>query len=276
MPAPAAIVQSVFDFAIREINALEDRIIRAEDDADAMLWEQARQVVAQLEAGLSLRKLAAHWINARTGKPYDKHHVAFVRQVVEASGELTPHPRFRETYNAIANAAPAPMSGRHDHLTGEYEWYTPPEIVEAARAVMGGIDLDPASCPHANATVQAAQYFTEDQDGLTREWRGRVFLNPPFTHPTVKQFAEKLLASPAVTEAIWISNACVDTGWWHALAGHGVVCCPLGRVKFYRHDGPGQSPTLGQTIIYLGPHRDTFRRRFAEIGLVLVPPTGSP
>jgi hypothetical protein len=41
MKAPAALVQSVFDFAIREINALEGRIVEAEDGADAMLWEQA-------------------------------------------------------------------------------------------------------------------------------------------------------------------------------------------------------------------------------------------
>ena len=65
MKADAALVQSVFDYAIREINALETRIVTAEDDADAMLWEQARQVVEQLEAdgGPSQRQLAKQWIN---------------------------------------------------------------------------------------------------------------------------------------------------------------------------------------------------------------------
>ena len=75
MKAVSALVQSVFDFALREINALEDRIVRAEDDADAMLWEQAQHVVAQLDAGLTQRQLAAQWINARTGEPYSVAHV---------------------------------------------------------------------------------------------------------------------------------------------------------------------------------------------------------
>jgi len=159
--------------------------------------------------------------------------------------------------------------GRHGHLTGAYEWYTPEAIVEAARTVMGGIDLDPASCPQAQETVKAAQYFTEADNGLDQSWQGRVFLNPPFAHPTVKYFAEKLLASPAVTEAIWLSNACTDTPWWHALAMRGAICFPLGRIKFSSPDGPGQSPTLGQTLIYLGPQRDRFRAVFAPFGLVL-------
>jgi hypothetical protein len=53
------IVESVFAASIREINALEGRIARCEDDADAMFWEQAAHVVQQLEAGLSQRQLAA-------------------------------------------------------------------------------------------------------------------------------------------------------------------------------------------------------------------------
>jgi len=158
--------------------------------------------------------------------------------------------------------------GRHGYLTGAYEWYTPAPIIEAARAVMGGIDLDPASCPLAQDTVQAAHYFTEAENGLDQIWQGRVFVNPPFAHPTVKYFAEKLLASSGVTEAIWLSNACTDTPWWHALAAQGAVCFPLGRIKFSSPDGPGQSPTLGQVIVYLGPHRDRFRAVFAPIGVV--------
>lgn len=51
-----AIVESVFEHGLREINALDVRIARCEDDADAMLWEQARQVVEQLDAGLTQRE----------------------------------------------------------------------------------------------------------------------------------------------------------------------------------------------------------------------------
>jgi endogenous inhibitor of DNA gyrase (YacG/DUF329 family) len=32
------------------------------------------------------------------------------------------------------------------------DWYTPPDIIDKARRVLGGFDLDPASCAEANAT----------------------------------------------------------------------------------------------------------------------------
>lgn len=162
--------------------------------------------------------------------------------------------------------------GRHGNLKGEYEWYTPPEIIETAREVLGAIDLDPASCDEAQETVKATTFYTEEENGLEREWSGRVFLNPPFAHPTVKYFAEKLLASfstGAVQQAVYLSNACTDTGWWQGLAAHGLVCFPEGRIKFKGPLDQGQSPTLGQTLIYLGENTDKFREVFGKFGVVL-------
>lgn len=162
--------------------------------------------------------------------------------------------------------------GRHGNLKGEYEWYTPPEIIEAAREVLGTIDLDPASCEEAQETVKATTFYTEEENGLERDWSGRVFLNPPFAHPIVKYFAEKLLASfstGSVPQAVYLSNACTDTGWWQGLASHGPVCFPEGRIKFRGPLDQGQSPTLGQTLIYLGENTATFREVFGKFGVVL-------
>jgi hypothetical protein len=61
------------------------------------------------------------------------------------------------------------------------EWFTPPEIIKRVHAVMGGIDLDPASCAQANEIVGAKEFWTDDDNSLNRAWHGRVFVNPPGT-----------------------------------------------------------------------------------------------
>src|SRR5207245_9111579 len=62
-------------------------------------------------------------------------------------------------------------------------WFTPSEILEDARIVLEEIDLDPASDPETNPkAVKALHIYTEADDGLDpkNEWRGRVWLNPPY------------------------------------------------------------------------------------------------
>jgi hypothetical protein len=76
--------------------------------------------------------------------------------------------------------------------TGEIRWYTPRRYIDMAVAVMGGIDLDPASSTEANKTVGAATYYTIEDDGLTKPWRGRVWMNPPYSHPDMRQTPPRL------------------------------------------------------------------------------------
>lgn len=55
------------------------------------------------------------------------------------------------------------------------DWITPPEILKA----LGTFDLDPCVCtPQPWPT--ARQMFNREQNGLSQEWHGRVWLNPPY------------------------------------------------------------------------------------------------
>ena len=65
------------------------------------------------------------------------------------------------------------------HFSSEsVEWPTPPEVLEKVLDCLGGIDLDP--CADAAHTVPARHHFTTDDDGLTHDWEGRIFMNPPY------------------------------------------------------------------------------------------------
>ena len=165
-----------------------------------------------------------------------------------------------------------PATNHRAEGTGENEWHTPAKYIEAARKVLGGIDVDPASSDAAQATIQAAEYFTKLDDGLTREWHGRVWLNPPYSHPAIWHFVEKLvveLCAGRATEAILLTHNYTDTAWFH----HGesiarAVCFTRGRVKFTDIDGDECAPTQGQAFFYFGEDESRFREVFSDFGFV--------
>jgi phage N-6-adenine-methyltransferase len=156
---------------------------------------------------------------------------------------------------------------------GGDEWYTPRKYIEAASAVMGGIDLDPTSNEIAAQWIPAAQYFTREDDGLSHEWFGRVWLNPPYSQPLISQFLGKLADSfraGKVTEAIALTHNNTDSRWWQATAAEAtVICFTRGRIAFEKVDGAKKSPTQGQTFFYFGVNSVRFIEVFQPIGIVL-------
>lgn len=158
-------------------------------------------------------------------------------------------------------------------FTGENEWYTPPKYVEAAREVLGEIDLDPASHAIAQAWIGARAFFTAADDGLSREWRGRVWLNPPYARSTMEPFIEKALAeieARRVDQAIVLTHNYTDTSWFHKAArGAQALCLLQGRVHFLAPSGDECSPTQGQVFFYFGGAVSKFESVFGELGLVL-------
>jgi hypothetical protein len=162
------------------------------------------------------------------------------------------------------------------------EWYTPPRIIEAARRAMGSIDLDPASNAVANEVVQATTFYSPEDDGLLHEWKGNVWLNPPYKPASLqRKFLAVLvtyLGTGDVEQAIVLLNNATEVNWFQDFAHRSqAICLVAGRIKFWNEhlklDGDPilKHPLQGQAIFYLGDAPDVFAREFAGVGLIVRP-----
>ncbi len=150
--------------------------------------------------------------------------------------------------------------------SGNNEWYTPSEYIEAAREVMGGIDLDPASCELANRVVKADRIFTIEDDGLTKTWFGNVWLNPPYSSDLIGKFADKVTQED-IAQAIILVNNATETQWFNTLIDKAsAVVFPKSRVKFYMPDGGTGAPLQGQAVIYIGDNPKGFLYVYKRFG----------
>jgi hypothetical protein len=145
-------------------------------------------------------------------------------------------------------------------------------VVEDAREVMGGIDLDPASNDLAQQVVRAGTYYTTETDGLAQEWQGRVFCNPPYKDGLIDKFVSKLVAEHIagnVPEAVLLVHSRTDTAWFHEAArAAAAICFTRGRVPFQRPDGSGDAPPIGSAFLYFGDAPERFVAIFGARGLV--------
>lgn len=155
---------------------------------------------------------------------------------------------------------------------GTVEWYTPPAIIELARTVLGGIDLDPASNDTAQRWIQAQTYYTADTP-LQAPWAGRVWLNPPFDDtPAWVARLEREFMRGDVSAAILLVNSAPGYAWWEDLWRRRPVCMLRERLRFWTPEGkPGGQAKKGQTIAYFGFDNRAFIETFAPLGRVILP-----
>jgi phage N-6-adenine-methyltransferase len=194
------------------------------------------------------------------------------RQAAKALG--VPESTIRSS-DVRANRADDERNARTRDLlsqSDQNDWRTPRKYLEAAHAVMGGVDLDPASSAEANETVKAKHFYTDADDGLKKPWKGRVWLNPPYGGEA-RAFVERLLREYQVgnvTAGILLINSHpTETKWFQELFAH-PICFVRGRIDF---GGPSRevssTSTHGSAFAYLGEDEETFARVFSEFGAVV-------
>lgn len=146
--------------------------------------------------------------------------------------------------------------------SGAVEWYTPPIIIQFARAVMGGIDLDPASTPEANEVVGAAHIYTKADDGLAQSWiADRVWLNPPYGKGDVtgRWWNRMTMAYSAhrFRQGMFLANATTETRWMQEALERFPVLLLRGRLSFWRPGSDGaafrRNGWLGSALVYMPP-----------------------
>lgn len=149
------------------------------------------------------------------------------------------------------------------HFSSERaEWLTPPELIKAVIDVLGGIDLDP--CSDNRRSVPARKHFTATDDGLSRDWHGRVYMNPPYGS-AIEAWVAKLHSAfedGAVSEAVALLPSRTDTAWFRLLRSY-TRCFIAGRLTFSGCESPAPFPSV---VVYLGKQVPKFVRWFSDLG----------
>ena len=162
------------------------------------------------------------------------------------------------------------------------EWLTPPDVIDRARATMGSIDTDPATCAIANAWIGARLCYSKAIDGLNLQypWEGNVWLNPPYGQGqnSAGMFCTRLIRKLEVgnvTAAITCLNLNSAGAHWfdHVWAHATRHLIWRGRIDFISPDNSADSsPSKGTILSYFGGDPAAFDAQFKDVGTLLVKP----
>ena len=145
---------------------------------------------------------------------------------------------------------PAVVNGMKTRNNGRYngngrEWETPPEIFEPLDREFR-FTLDVCASP---LTAKCRRFFTETDDGLSRDWSGeRVFMNPPYGRE-IYPWTRK--AARCGTLVVGLLPASTDLSWWHDdVVGRAEVRFIRGRVRFLT-GGPYRSSGFLPSVVVI-------------------------
>lgn len=170
-----------------------------------------------------------------------------------------------ESAQAAEIIYPLPRTNAGLFTSATPEWYTPRHIIDRVVEVFGEIDLDPCSNSCEAPNVPALNHFTAADDGLAREWFGRVYMNPPYGDE-IPQWVDRLVLAYEGNEidaAIALLPGRIDTNWFQPLWDY-TLCVVKGRLRF---SGAENSAPFPSVLVYMGLDIDGFMDAFEDIGV---------
>lgn len=200
--------------------------------------------------------------SVRRAKTIIEHGAPELQQAVER-GEIA--------VSAASEIARMPQDKQHERLVVHFssssdDHNTPGHVLDMVTTVMVEIDLDPCSNSKESPNVQAKYHYTKHDDGLSKKWFGRVYMNPPYGDE-ISKWVGKLVDAfelGEVKEAIALIPSRTDTAWFNQICGY-TICFVRGRLKF--GDASNSAP-FPSAVIYLGSRPKRFIKTFSELGPV--------
>lgn len=145
------------------------------------------------------------------------------------------------------------------------EWYTPKSILNS----LGAFDLDP--CAPVNPLWSTAKtMYNKNDDGLSKEWFGRVWLNPPYSRPLIELFVEKMANHNNGIALLY--NRCDSKMFQDVIFEQASsILFMRHRIKFYKPDGTvGGSPGCGSILIAFGEENSNILRNCGIEGKFII------
>lgn len=158
------------------------------------------------------------------------------------------------------------------------EYQTPKKYVEAAKLVMGTIDLDPAT-NYINyfrlKKLVDVGYCEEEADGLYERWFGNVWLNPPYSKPLLQEFTKKLLfefSAQNISQAILLipsHTAAYQLCKFLNEPYNASICFTNKRIPFLINGVVQPAPRFSNVFVYFGSRQEQFKEVFKQFGCLI-------
>jgi hypothetical protein len=169
------------------------------------------------------------------------------------------------------------------------QWHTPDEYLNAARELMGGIDIDPATDEKAQLRIKAKVYYTKETNGLDKPWMGRLWLGTPYAEGLINQFTDRAIEQYRmgnVTEGLILThtNNTHYSYFQEILRACSAICVVNDCIRWVKgHEDEEKAAQAlgvswipeytkhGNVVFYLGQKVNEFCGIFSKFGVCLCP-----
>lgn len=144
-------------------------------------------------------------------------------------------------------------------------WETPQDLFDKLDNVFN-FELDVCAL---DETAKCDKYFTPKEDGLSQEWNGICWMNPPYGREQVKWIEKAYGESLNGSTVVCLIPARPDTKVWQNIIFPNAVaiCFIKGRLKF---GGSKDSAPFPSALVVFGECTDIHIEQLEELGATIV------